>query len=337
MRTRKSRVRSRRTAEATPSQRLGCLRELHRLELEQRIIDRLVSGILPNELVMRILAEVVHIRMPKLYISHEPILSAAIIALLGEYWRGQWPAAKSLHPLIRQALLENADILLDVSFARREQYGTDPVARLPAFVPRLPHSIRHLQLYCKTDIPLNRLTYPIEIFKFTRGIGSLREHFANLHTLILVLNLHVYENFSEHVLDQGCFYGYSQTAPFSAVLVWLIEAVREDGPGRSKVVRIEYEDNMRCKYHGPETIIAPSTGSAEEVLREANKVIPERDPRAENEREGGVMRGEDLWTSFVAARSRYADMDSVIHNTEGEVEEGGGGGRESVRDGYHAI
>ena len=264
-RVHRSRVRRRRTTEATPLQRLECLRELHRLERERRVIARLLSGNLPMEIVMHILAQVVLIRTPKLHLWHEISFREATTALIGRY---HGAAAVHLYSLIEQALLENANIHLDVSFARRDKHGADVVAQLPPFMSRLPYRIRHLEFTVKVEIPLNRLNYPIDIFRVTRGIGSLREHFINLHSLTLVLNLSCH-GFNEDVLNQLCYNVYSRTTSFWAILVRLIEAVREQGPGRSKAVRIEYEDDMHRKYHGHETIIWPTTSSAEDVLRQA--------------------------------------------------------------------
>ena len=269
---RRSRVRRRRTIEATSAQRLECLRELYGLEQERRVIARLLSGTLPTEVIIHILTHVILIRTPKLDLWNKFSLRHAATALIDQYWQSHDAvAAVQLYHFIEQALLENADIHLDVSFARRDKHGADVIAQLPPFASKLPYGIRHLDLSVKAKIPLNRLTYPIDIFRFTRGIGSLREHFANLHTLTLVLNLGCFD-FNEDVLNQSCYDGYSQTATFWAILVRLIEAVREQGPGRSKTVRIEYEDNMQRKHHGHETIIWPTTSSVENVLEQANQV-----------------------------------------------------------------
>ena len=115
---------------------------------------------------MHILAQVVCVRTPKLHLWHETCFREATTALIGRY---HGAAAVRLYSLIEQALLENANIHLDVSFARRDKHGADVVAQLPPFVSRLPYHIRHLEFPVKVEIPLNRLNYPIDIFGVTRG------------------------------------------------------------------------------------------------------------------------------------------------------------------------
>lgn len=244
---------------------------------EQGIIDALANGRLPEELTLRILVGVVKIRCARVHLDSTQSLNMYLAALLGHS-----PAATRLREVGTRALLETADVQTSITFERSE-----PFVRIPKFVSTLPCNIWHLEIHCSVEIPVYRRTYPINLFRLTRGVGGLGAHFAHLHTLILVLDLTISEDYAEGVLDRQCFCGFSATTSFRSALIELLDAVRARGPGWSKTFTMNWHDPVGRRYAGPEIVLSvsstPSDADASEtLLRVASKATLLPDDKTRN-------------------------------------------------------
>ena len=232
----------------------------------QGIVDALANGRLPEELTLRILVEVVKSRCARVDLDNTRSLDRYLAVLLGRS-----PSATRLRELGTRALLETADVRTSITFERSK-----PFVHVPGFISALPCSIWHLEIHCEVEIRAGRRTYPINLFRLTRGVGSLGAHFAHLRTLILVLDLNISEDYGERVLDRECFCGFSATTTFRSATIELLDAVRARSPGWSKTLTINWRDRAKRRYAGPEIILPASStpsdaGASETLLRVASK------------------------------------------------------------------
>jgi hypothetical protein len=251
---------------------------------EEGILEQLSIGRLPEELVLQILTEVVQRRFPRIDLKSEQDF-----ILYREVLLGQSTSASQLRRLNAQALLETAVVRTDIKFATSEPY-----VHIPAFVADLPHKIHHLEIGVKTEIRYNRITYPIELYRPTRSIGSLSGHFEDLRSLRLVLDLNINESYSEGVLDRPCYCGYSATTTFRNVIEKLFDAVRAHGPGQRKTLVMRFNEDHQRHYAGEETSVL-AFESSEDLLRAASKAQLGKDPKMEQAQAFDWVFADNVW------------------------------------------
>ncbi|KAK3723692.1 hypothetical protein LTR37_001573 [Vermiconidia calcicola] len=226
-----------------PTNRMECLRQLKQQEQEQKMLARLADQSIPEELVVRILGFIIIERQPDTYLKDESTLTATVKQLLGGTAAGE-----PLYDRLAQSLLEKSCVRLDITFKRQKE-GEAPEAILQSWHSALPHRIRHLELHCTVEVSMSKLRYPISLLQLTQGLPSLASHFLDLRSLKVVLDLAINENEvpmgailppAWQFVNSNCYFTYTKQTTFHALIAKLVDAVRQDGPGRERVFVIKF-------------------------------------------------------------------------------------------------
>ena len=234
--------------------RLQCLVELKKQEQEQRMLEKLAEGVLPKELVMRILGEVIESHGTYLMVTTIQHVTEVAVAMLGH------SAAQSLYDMCTQAILETMLIRLDVQFTKNAADG-NTMAHLPTVFFELPCRIRHLEIYFEKKIGPNVARYPVELYRLTDGMSSLMSQLPTLKSLKIIIAMDVDDAsfLASDFLDIACFAGFSKMTTYKAVIGRLVNAMREHGPAKMTTLQLNYkeryEDEWEADYmevSGPE-------------------------------------------------------------------------------------
>lgn len=241
------------------------LRQFHTFYSQNRdtlMVERLATR-LPKELISSILAELVTVQYPKLYLYGRRPLLAATMDLLGLS-----DAALALWDASKQALLHNARIRFNMKL--RHPYQN---VEIPIFISDSVHTIHHLYLECNTTIDSYGVTYPTELYRLTNGAHLLPSYLPVLHTLTVVLafNLPKQHPRGSSFLDYKCRYGFSGLTTFRLAISSLLKAVSEGGPGKRRRFRLKWvqDDNWRRLEDGEVEIEIIENGDIEYILQAA--------------------------------------------------------------------
>lgn len=196
------------------------------------LLQHLVQGILPDELILEILATLVRAQLPLYTNPHASITTAATLLLAPPLPEVTSP----LIPLMEQTILKTSTF---TSMIRFQRDGPSTTLKLPPTFRPKTHQIRHLQLkftYALTASPMDRALYPSQLLQATRGMSALAQTFSRLESLHIVLDLET--TFSGldvvAVLGGEVRSGWLSSKSWREVVVDLIAAVKSRGPGRVK-------------------------------------------------------------------------------------------------------
>ncbi|KAK3723966.1 hypothetical protein LTR37_001450 [Vermiconidia calcicola] len=297
-----------------PTERMECLRQLKQQEQEQKLLARLADQSTPEELVIRILGFIIIRRQPDTYLKDEQTLASTVKQLLGGTI-----AAEPLYDRLAQSLLENSRARLDITFKRQKE-GEAPQPILQYWHSALPHRIRHLELHCTVEVSMSKLRYPISLLQLTQGLPSLASNFPDLCSLKVVLDLAINENEvpmgailppAWQFVNSKCYFTYTKQTTFRALIAKLVDAVRQDAPGRERVFVIKFvEIGDKRVWSSKEFAVRfgewigkkaglESARTAEEVVDEAIQDLElVRDREAEEKAERDAERQDALGTGW---------------------------------------
>ena len=253
------------------------VRELDEQRKAQAVLNALAHDVLPDELLMTILAHVVIARLPETHLRDTPGRSGdGSLSIEAAFLLGASPAAATLVPKMKQAILETARVRLTIPFTR--QPTGEVVAQPPALLAHLPHPIRHLCLQINTEVRSERLSYPIQLLRPTRHFATLAPHFPNLDSFSILLACDVMPNSASDPaaqdsvdLDKQCLCGFTARSTYRKLLIDLVSSLRDNGPGKRKFVQVSfiYHGSVRL---GPEISVVPSDLTSKRILEQATNV-----------------------------------------------------------------
>ena len=253
------------------------VRELDEQRKAQAVLDALAHDVLPDELLMTILAHVVTARLPEVHLRDGPGRSGdGSLSIEAAFLLGASPAAATLVPKMKQAILEAARVRLTIPFTR--QPTGEVVAQPPALLTHLPHPIRHLRIRINTEVRSKRLSYPIQLLRPTRHLATLALHFPNLDSFSILLAFDVLPDYAFNPaaqesaeLDKQCLCGYTARSTYRKLIIDLVSSLRDNGPGKRKFVQVSFTHYGSVKL-GPEISVVPSSLTSEQILEQATNV-----------------------------------------------------------------
>ena len=282
--------------------RKQCLVELQNQKQEQKTLDKMAEGAVSNEIVMRILNELVTARRSRLLVNNIGAITDLPILLLGRS-----TAAQSLYAMCTQAVLETSLIRLDIKFSKNH-------AQLPPFYTNLPHDVRHLEIFSEMNISQGCTRYPSEIFRLANSMASLKSQLPHLHTLKLALFIDILQEpltSPGHWSSWKCIAGFGKMTTYEGALGRLIQALRDHGPGRKKYVQLSHGIRETMRQYEPFSDEAEIGGE-----RDAERVISDIITESVH-REGEDTVRDATWKMMVKAKNEGR---KVVAYTQGQAQ-----------------
>ncbi|KAK4896384.1 hypothetical protein LTR27_005596 [Elasticomyces elasticus] len=207
-------------------------RELHRHRSEDHLITALLSNILPEELLLRILASLAISVLPELSLTAAEHLPTTARNLLGP----NVPTALLL--LMETAILETIPICLRISCDAQNP----PVARLPDFALPFAHKIRVLVLRTAIMPGPGAVTH--------KGLDHLISAMPSLSILLPHLHeLRVAVRVDGHFRQrhQALAAPYDGSFSHRGKLDRLVQAMQDGRVGRRMLLQVHFSCEDRCK------------------------------------------------------------------------------------------
>ncbi|KAK5711033.1 hypothetical protein LTR15_012679 [Elasticomyces elasticus] len=232
--------------------------ELQRHSEENRLITVLRSHILPDELLLRILAELATSVLPELSLTAASHLPDTARRLLGPI------VPADLLRLMETAILESIPICLRIS-----RDAQNPVARIPDFALPFTHKIRTLVLRTAIMPGPGAVTHK-GLDHLISAMPSLRKQLPYLHELRVAVRVDGHYRLRKQALAAP----YDGTLSHRGILEVLVTAMQGARVGKRMVLQVHFSCEGLCK--GTKVVVIDERTPAE-ILEDATVVTgPER-------------------------------------------------------------